>query len=832
MKKSENDKPGSDESLRELLQKRQELDHKLESKYTKVLTVMFTDIKGSTQFYEIHGDIDGRILLEKHNQILNPILTEYKGRIIKSTGDGMLIVFDKPYEGVKAAIAMQNKLWEFNKGKKEQEQISVRIAINCGKVIDDEGDVYGLEVSIANRINSVTNSNQILISQSMYEEVRNIDDVTCRPLPPVNVKGIQMPLKLYQVIWGEEELVGELAHDTITEHDSLTKKRNVFVLELTKEAEKIKISGYEKVAGEQKTVRHYEEIKVDDDKIRKYNTEVISLLNRANQKGHVSKDILDKLRTTGQLLYDEIFSIELKRKLAATTAEDMIISIDDHLVNIPWELLYDGNSFLCIRFNMGRIVSTRQTISEITNRRVGLPLKMLILSDPQGNLKSAYREGYSIRDELETMESIVHINIRSSNITSTYILENMRNFDIVHYTGHADYDKMNPSNSGFLMEDGKLKASDIINLIGPKPLPSLVFSNACKSGHTDIWKVEEDYGREIYGLANAFLLAGVNHYVGTFWDVQDEPGLHFALNFYKELMHGTLIGEAVRKARIGLIERYGEAAVIWASYMLYGDPTFRYVGLSISGKNENGMEKGAERETVEALRGNVRAIEDFAAFHPKKQKWILISSISLLILLILVAFFIFRTKDNIPAQQSPAIVEEISNDAKEKRVDELVASLIKTYEERQKTGHGNAVDMPRNMPLTLVFLNIKNNGINDAEKEYILSKVTDTLQISKRMQVVEREVLDKLLEELKLSSSQLADPTTALMVGKILSARLISTGNIVRDGDDWQISLRMIETETTLVKVAITETIRTKKKEDVAERLSQEILKRITAEYP
>ncbi len=133
---------------------------------------------------------------------------------------------------------------------------------------------------------------------------------------------------------------------------------------------------------------------------------------------------------------------------------------------------------------------------------------------------------------------------------------------------------------------------------------------------------------------------------------------------------------------------------------------------------------------------------------------------------------------------------------------------------------------------TLAFLNIKTNGITVVEKEYILSRITDTLHDSKRVQVVERGVLDKLLEELKLSSSQLADPATALRIGRILSAKLISTGSIVRDGNEWQVSMRMIETETTLIKAALTEGLKTKEKKNVAERLSQEILKKIRTEYP
>ena len=100
------------------------------------------------------------------------------------------------------------------------------------------------------------------------------------------------------------------------------------------------------------------------------------------------------------------------------------------------------------------------------------------------------------------------------------------------------------------------------------------------------------------------------------------------------------------------------------------------------------------------------------------------------------------------------------------------------------------------------------------------------------MQVVEREVLDKLLAELQLSSSELANPETALRIGRILSARLISTGSIVKEGSEWLVNLRIIETETTSIKIAIAETLKAKNREDVSGRLSAEIVKGFKAEYP
>ena len=93
-------------------------------------------------------------------------------------------------------------------------------------------------------------------------------------------------------------------------------------------------------------------------------------------------------------------------------------------------------------------------------------------------------------------------------------------------------------------------------------MPALIFSNACQSARTEEWTLREYFQEEIFGLANAFVLAGVKHYIGTFWEILDEPSSKFALEFYKNLISGMTIGEAIRKARLTLIKQYGEETIV------------------------------------------------------------------------------------------------------------------------------------------------------------------------------------------------------------------------------------------------------------------------------
>jgi hypothetical protein len=146
-----------------------------------------------------------------------------------------------------------------------------------------------------------------------------------------------------------------------------------------------------------------------------------------------------------------------------------------------------------------------------------------------------------------------------------------------------------------------------------------------------------------------------------------------------------------------------------------------------------------------------------------------------------------------------------SDDGSQKRIDEMVASLAAQYREGKTPAQQKPTDEWTSKPLTMVFMDVRAEDAGGDKAVNMLSlKVTQALQAEGRVQMVERELLDKLLAELKLSSSSLADPNTALKLGKLLSARVMVTGSIVPEGKGMTIALRFIDTETTAVRKVIT----------------------------
>lgn len=600
---------------------------------------------------------------------------------------------------------------------------------------------------------------------------------------------------------------------------------SILSLEVSRDGTQIRISACTRSSGDEKTVREYETKNINDAEIDNTCSAIVHLLNCAGRQGKLGRKSLDELKNAGQVLYDSLLTAQVKKKLALTESEHLMVILDDRLVHIPWELLFDGNIFLCQRFNIGRLVKTCQRMSNAALREIHKPLKMLLIADPRNDLEDAYKEGVSLRNELDKNIDVIQVDLRSSMVDATSIKGALRNYDILHYAGHADYDKSTPVDSGFLMEGGKLTVSDIMDMTGTAPLPALVFSNACRSGHTDIRRVGDNYEDDIYGLANAFLLAGVQHYIGTFWDVQDEPSHYFAEDFYKELINGSMIGEAVTKARQGSIKKYGEDTIVWASYMLYGDPTARYVKSSMPARADSTADESHEHP--EELAGSLRGTNTEIIFPKKRNRLLVLGFVMLVILASLLGVFLFKAPIDNPTVKPDSVSEDLEKAAKQKRTDDLVAALLKDYRDNQKGGKGRSEAVGTKGPPTLVFLNIRANGITEEDKEYILTGITGKLRNSGSVLVVERDIIDKLLEELRLGSSELADQATVLEIGKILTAQIISTGSISRDGRDWQVSLRFIDTETTAIQAALTSTLEATDAETVTDVIGNEILNKI-----
>lgn len=317
------------------------------------------------------------------------------------------------------------------------------------------------------------------------------------------------------------------------------------------------------------TLLPYDTHTVDFREVDRLTGEMRVLLGRANTRGVLDRAAADELRKIGHLLFDELLPARTKQWLRDADGVDLLLRTDETLVDVPWELLHTGTSFLSLRVNIGRLIAAEDAGTPVTPRTLRAPYDVLIVADPCGDLDAAYEEGLDLRDGLDA-QTFLRVALKSSEVPRTYLRENIREFDVLHFAGHAE---ILGRGEGWLLSDGRFTAEDVERLSGGRPFPSLVFANACGSGS----------GRRVlagsgatWSLARAMIHAGVRHFVGTHWDLPDEIAGEFARHFYAGLAAGLSVGGALRRARTALSVAYGEATILWGSYCLYGDPHYVY----------------------------------------------------------------------------------------------------------------------------------------------------------------------------------------------------------------------------------------------------------------
>ena len=136
-------------------------------------------------------------------ELIDPTIAEHQGRIVKLTGDGMLIEFPSVVNAVECATEIQREMPVRNASVMEDRRIEFRIGINLGDVIVDEDDIFGDGVNVAARLESVAKPGGIAVSQSVRDNVGNRLDLVFEDIGDQQLKNIEFPVRVYNVLLGD-----------------------------------------------------------------------------------------------------------------------------------------------------------------------------------------------------------------------------------------------------------------------------------------------------------------------------------------------------------------------------------------------------------------------------------------------------------------------------------------------------------------------------------------------------------------------------------------------------------------------------------------------------
>jgi class 3 adenylate cyclase len=192
--------PNSSDIAR-VLRERERLDQFIEQRLRKKQSIMFTDISGFTQYMQELGDLRGRAWIQKHHDIVIPLIEKYNGEVLDVMGDGIMASFPDTFSAAKASIAIQKSLYKHNAKTKKTERIHVRIGINSGEVFAEKKHIVGDVVNVAARIQAQADPDQILISKNAYEDIIESSDILCELHKKARIKGKPEALELYRIIW-------------------------------------------------------------------------------------------------------------------------------------------------------------------------------------------------------------------------------------------------------------------------------------------------------------------------------------------------------------------------------------------------------------------------------------------------------------------------------------------------------------------------------------------------------------------------------------------------------------------------------------------------------
>lgn len=183
------------------------------------------------------------------------------------------------------------------------------------------------------------------------------------------------------------------------------------------------------------------------------------------------------------------------------------------------------------------------------------------------------------------------------------------------------------------------------------------------------------------------------------------------------------------------------------------------------------------------------------------------------------------------ADEMLALQEDI---AKKERIDKLVTQLVQRFRQQEQTVQKDE-DEWTSSPMVLSFVGLNEKGLAEREGMTMVfsTQLSEWLNASGRLKVVERVVMDRLLEELNIGSSQLADPQTALKLGKVFAAQIIVTGSLYNMPSKTLLNLRMINTQTTAIAKVMTHEFQPDESFEKELRvLNRNILKTVIEQYP
>ena len=166
----------------------------------RLAAIVAGDISGYSRLMQIDEEGTHTRVKRIERDLIEPTIREHHGKLVKTTGDGFIAIFDSPVEAVRCSIVIQQNVVGRNASLPKHHWIEYRIGVNLGDVIIETDDVYGDGVNIATRLEGIAHPGEVYISGGIYEQIKHKLVCGYESLGDRKVKNITDPVRVYRVL--------------------------------------------------------------------------------------------------------------------------------------------------------------------------------------------------------------------------------------------------------------------------------------------------------------------------------------------------------------------------------------------------------------------------------------------------------------------------------------------------------------------------------------------------------------------------------------------------------------------------------------------------------
>ncbi|MBR0899681.1 SUMF1/EgtB/PvdO family nonheme iron enzyme [Bradyrhizobium tropiciagri] len=166
----------------------------------RLAAIVVGDIAGYSRLMQLDEEGTHARVKRTERDLIEPTITEHHGKLIKTTGDGFIAMFDSPVEAVRCSIVIQQNMIGRNAAIARDQWIEYRIGVNLGDIIIESDDIYGDGVNVASRLEGIAAPGDVFISGGIYEQIKHKMVCGYESLGDKKVKNITDPIRVYRVL--------------------------------------------------------------------------------------------------------------------------------------------------------------------------------------------------------------------------------------------------------------------------------------------------------------------------------------------------------------------------------------------------------------------------------------------------------------------------------------------------------------------------------------------------------------------------------------------------------------------------------------------------------